>query len=133
MAYASSNPQYIAKTAVQTIKELTAGTVLSSAGVVALTPSATAVAADCSLGNVFILDGLSTLAGTPTLTFSNMVIGQPVWLIVQASGTSQTITFAGTFSTGTLATGTASALFVVSFIGASATKLAETSRTTAQT
>ena len=126
MAYASANAQVTNKTALQTVKELTAGTVLASAGIVTLTASATAVAADCSLGNVFLLSGLGTLGGTPTLTFSNMVPGQWVTLIVQASGTAQTITFAGTTSTGTLETGTdATKTFTVNFIGRTTSALAQ--------
>lgn len=126
MAYASASNQLTTKTALQTTQDLTAGRVLASAGIVTLTASATAVAADCSLGNVFLLSGLGTLAGTPTLTFSNMVPGQWVTLIVQASGTQQTITFAGTTSTGTLATGTdAAKTFVVNFIGRTTSALAQ--------
>ncbi len=133
MAYASASNNVTTKTALQTTQDLTAGRVFASQTVVTLTASATAVAADCSLGNVFLLAGLGTLAGTPTLTFSNMVAGQPVWLIVDASGTQQTITFAGTTSTGTLATGTDDAkFFVLHFIGASSSTLREVSRTTAQ-
>lgn len=132
MSYASANNNVSTKTAIQTVQDLTSGRVFAQAGIVTLTASATAVAADCSLGNVFLLSGLGTLGGTPTLTFSNMVPGQPVILIVTASGTSQTITFAGTTSTGTLATGTASAVFVVSFIGKTTSALAEVSRTAAQ-
>ncbi len=133
MAYASASNNVTTKTALQTTQDLTAGRVLSSAGIVTLTASATAVAADCSQGNVFVLAGLGTLGGTPTLTFSNMVAGQPVYLLVTASGTAQTITFAGTTSTGTLATGTdATKFFVLHFIGASTTTLREVSRTVAQ-
>jgi len=132
MARASSNNNCVTKTALQTVNELTAGTTFSCLASTALTASATAVACDCSKGNVFTLGGLGTLGGTPTLTFSNMVSGQPVWLIVTASGTSQTITFAGTTSVGTLATGTGSAVFVLQFIGVSSSALAEVGRTTAQ-
>ena len=133
MARASSNNNNTTKTALQTVKELTAGTAFSCLASTALTASATTVACDCSQGNFFTLSGLGSLGGTPTLTFSNMVSGQPIWLVVSASGTAQTITFAGTTSTGTLATGTdATKSFVLQFIGVSAASLAEVSRTTAQ-
>ncbi len=127
--YASANPQYTTWTALNTVKELTSGTVLSSAGVTAITSSAS-MSADCSLGNVFTL----VPGHTGTITFSNMVAGQPIWLILTTSGTnSYTLTFAGTTSIGTLATGSSDAkVFVVSFIGETASTLNEVKRTTAQ-
>ncbi len=128
--YASSNPQYTAWTALQTTKQLTSGTVLSSAGVTAIT-SSSSMSADCSLGNVFTL----VPAHTGTITFSNMVAGQPIWLVITTSGTSSyTLTFGGSTDTGTLATGVSDAkVFVVSFIGQTASTLNEVKRTIAQT
>lgn len=91
MALASANPQYTKKTALQTTKELTAGTCFSVATATTLT-NASAVEIDASVGNYFTLATTSAV-GNVSLTMVNQTANQPIWLKVSATGGAQTITF----------------------------------------
>lgn len=82
---------------------------------------------DCSKGDVWTY----TVTEDTTITPVNLAPGQEITLIVQATGTSRTLTFGSPFKkTGTLASGTASAIFVMTFVS-DGTNLCESSRTAA--
>ena len=131
MSAASANPQYTSKTALQTVKQLTAGTCFSMATATTLT-NASAVEIDCSLGNYFTLATTSAV-GAVTLTAVNHTIGQPIWVIFSATGGAQTVTFSTgiNYVSSTLSV-TQDKSFVVAYIS-SASRLWEASRTTAIT
>jgi hypothetical protein len=82
---------------------------------------------DCAKGDVWTY----TVTEDTTITPINLAPGQRVTLIVQATATSRTLTFGSPFKkTGTLVTGTASALFVIEFVS-DGTNLCESNRTAA--
>lgn len=84
-----------------------------SGGLVALTPGAS-VSLDCDTGNAFTL----TPGQNTTITPSNGLAGQTVTLVITASGTARTVTFATPFKTsGNIYTGgVAGKKFVICFI-----------------
>jgi hypothetical protein len=131
MSAASANPQYTTKTALQTTKQLTAGTCFSMATATALTNAST-VAVDLSVGNYFTLATTSAV-GAVALTMTNHTPGQPVWIVFSATGGAQVVTFSTgvNYVSSTLSV-TQDKSFVVCYI-CDSTRAWEVSRTTAIT
>ena len=131
MGQASSVPGATTKTALQTVTDLTSGRVLSSPTITALT-NASNVELDASLGNYFTLATTSAV-GAVALTMVNHTPGQPIYLILSATGGAQVVTFGSgvNYVSSTLSV-TQDKSFVVHYI-CDATRGWEVSRTTAIT
>ncbi len=131
MAQASANNNVTKKTAIQTIEDLTSGRCFSSPTITTLT-NASAVELDASKGNYFTLATTSAV-GAVTLTVVNHTAGQPIYLILSATGGAQVVTFSTgvNYVSSTLSV-TQDRSFVVHYI-CSATRAWEVSRTTAIT
>lgn len=122
----TKNPQSTLQRFLEAVELYITGRIVKALQVLPVSAS-NATTLDCSAGDVWTY----TVTENTTITPINLAAGQMITLVIQATATSRTLTF-GTpcKTTGTLATGTASALFTITFIS-DGTNLSEVSRTAA--